>query len=122
MLKADVWRDQLIREESILNARLAELEQQGDDKRFEDAKEEASSRLAEVHASLSEMDAASGPARAASLLAGTSLSLHATYPMLMVRKGLGFSEEDQHRPTKSFSGGWRYVASLFVAFFYFKVL
>ena len=95
MLKADVWRDQLIREESILNARLAELEQQGDDKRFEDAKEEASSRLAEVHASLSEMDAASGPARAASLLAGTSLSLHATYPMLMVRKGLGFSEEDR---------------------------
>ena len=74
----------------MLNAKLQELEGQGDEKRFDDAKDEAATRLTEVHASLSEMEAESGPARAATLLAG-----------------LGFSEADQHRPTKSFSGGWR---------------
>ncbi|KAG6902981.1 hypothetical protein C0995_008554 [Termitomyces sp. Mi166 len=92
VLKADVWRDHLLKEEASLNAKLTELEVEGDDKRFEDAREELSTRLAEVHTRLSDMDAASGPARAAALLAG-----------------LGFSEADQARPTKSFSGGWRYV-------------
>ena len=53
-----------------MNAKLTELEKQGDEKRFEDAKEEAAARLAEVHQSLADMDAESGPARAASLLAG----------------------------------------------------
>lgn len=71
VLKADVWRDHLLKEEIALNAQLTELEAQGDDKRFEDAREEATARLADVHTRLSEMDAASGPARAAALLAGT---------------------------------------------------
>jgi ATP-binding cassette, subfamily F, member 3 len=53
-----------------LDIRLNELDTEGDDKRFVDAREELSSRLAEVHAQLAEMDAASGPARAAALLAG----------------------------------------------------
>jgi len=92
VLKADVWRDHLLREQSNLESQLAELDKEGDDKRFEDAREELSTRLAEVHNRLAEMDAASGPARAASLLAG-----------------LGFDDEDQKRPTKSFSGGWRSV-------------
>jgi ATP-binding cassette subfamily F protein 3 len=70
VLKADVWRDHLLKEEASLNTSLAELEKEGDDKRFEDAREEASSRLAEVHARLSDMDAESGPSRAATLLAG----------------------------------------------------
>jgi ATP-binding cassette, subfamily F, member 3 len=70
VLKADVWRDHLLKEEATLNAKLAELDGEGDDKRFEDAREEASERLAEVHARLAEMEAESGPARAASLLAG----------------------------------------------------
>lgn len=70
VLKADVWRDHLLREETLLNAKLAELEREGDDKRFEDAREEAATRLAEVHARLSDMDAESGPSRAAALLAG----------------------------------------------------
>ena len=96
VLKADVWRDHLLKEEASLNAKLAELEQENDEKRFDDAREEASSRLAEVHARLSEMDAESGPARAAALLAG-----------------LGFDEADQKRPTRSFSGGWRYVSVLY---------
>ncbi|CAK5264977.1 unnamed protein product [Mycena citricolor] len=100
VLKADVWRDHLLKEEASLNARLTELEAEGDDKRFVDAREEASSRLADVHARLSDMDAESGPARAAALLAG-----------------LGFDEADQQRPTKSFSGGWRMRLALARALF-----
>lgn len=65
-----MWRDHLLKEEAVLNAKLAELETEGDEKRFEDAREELSLRLAETHARLSDMDAASGPARAAALLAG----------------------------------------------------
>lgn len=53
-----------------MNATLAELEAEGDEKRFEDAREDASTRLADVHTRLSDMDAESGPARAAALLAG----------------------------------------------------
>ncbi|KAG7450763.1 ATP-dependent transporter [Guyanagaster necrorhizus] len=100
VLKADVWRDHLLKEEAALNAKLTELEAEGDDKRFEDAREETSSRLADIHARLSDMDAESGPARAASLLAG-----------------LGFDEADQQRPTKSFSGGWRMRLALARALF-----
>ncbi|KAJ7924438.1 P-loop containing nucleoside triphosphate hydrolase protein [Mycena leptocephala] len=100
VLKADVWRDHLMKEEASLNATLTSLEAEGDDKRFVDAREEASSRLADVHARLSEMDAESGPARAAALLAG-----------------LGFDESDQQRPTKSFSGGWRMRLALARALF-----
>ncbi|KAK0198121.1 P-loop containing nucleoside triphosphate hydrolase protein [Armillaria mellea] len=100
VLKADVWRDHLLKEEAALNAKLTELEAEGDDKRFEDAREETSSRLADVHTRLSDMDAESGPARAASLLAG-----------------LGFDEADQQRPTKSFSGGWRMRLALARALF-----
>ncbi|KAI0935644.1 hypothetical protein AcV5_004007 [Taiwanofungus camphoratus] len=100
VLKADVWRDILLREEADLNSKLAELEAEGDDKRFEDAREEAQTRLAEVHARLADMEAESGPARAAALLAG-----------------LGFSEADQRRPTKAFSGGWRMRLALARALF-----
>lgn len=70
VLKADVWRDHLLKEEASLNASLTALEKEGDDKRFVDSREEAETRLADVHARLSDMDAESGPARAASLLAG----------------------------------------------------
>ncbi|KAF8807620.1 hypothetical protein BYT27DRAFT_7189694 [Phlegmacium glaucopus] len=100
VLKADVWRDHLMKEQTILDAKLTALDTEGDEKRFEDAREDLSSRLAEVHTRLAEMDAASGPARAASLLAG-----------------LGFDEPDQQRPTKSFSGGWRMRLALARALF-----
>jgi ATP-binding cassette subfamily F protein 3 len=76
-LKADVWRDHLLKEEAALNAKLSELETKGDEKLYEDLREEASSRLAEVHARLSDMDAESGPARAAALLAGECIRLTA---------------------------------------------
>lgn len=70
MLKADVWRDHLLNEQLLLDTKLVELESASDEKRFEDEREELSSRLAEVHARLTEMDAESGPSRAAALLAG----------------------------------------------------
>ena len=72
VLSADVWRDHLLKQEAMLNTQLAALEADGDEKRFVDAREEASARLAEVHARLSDMDAESGPARAAALLSGDS--------------------------------------------------
>ena len=108
----------MLREEATLNAKLAELEKEGDDKRFVDAREEAETRLAEVHARLAEMEAESGPARAASLLAGTIL-LFCVVECLATDLiiGLGFSEADQSRPTKSFSGGWRMRLALARALF-----
>ena len=75
MLKADVWRDHSLKEEARSNAQLAELESQGDDKRIEEAREEAATRLAEVHERLADMEAESGPARAATLLAGEQVSV-----------------------------------------------
>lgn len=65
-----------------MNAKLTELEAEGDEKRFEDAREETSSRLADVHTRLSDMDAESGPARAAALLAGEFLIPLALFPVI----------------------------------------
>ncbi len=52
-------------------------------------------RLAEIHARLDEIGAASAPARAASIL-----------------HGLGFGNEAQGRPCSEFSGGWRMRVAL----------
>jgi ATP-binding cassette, subfamily F, member 3 len=83
VLQADVWRDHLLQEEAALNVKLTELEVEGDDKRFEDAREEASTRLTEIHARLADMEAESGPSRAAALLAGRVFS-HCT-PLILIR-------------------------------------
>ena len=75
VLKADGWRDHLLTDGVRLNARLAELyaTPPGDlDVRIDEGKDEVSGRLAEVHASLAEMEAESGPASGAALLAGAS--------------------------------------------------
>jgi hypothetical protein len=74
VLKADVWRDHLLKQEAELNKRLAELEE-GDDKAADEAREELSGRLGEVYSRLADMDAASGPARAGLLLAGKVIEL-----------------------------------------------
>src|SRR5690242_13266975 len=52
-------------------------------------------RLGDIHHRLDAIDAYSAPARAASILAG-----------------LGFSAEDQLRPCREFSGGWRMRVAL----------
>lgn len=57
-------------EERELNAKLAKLEANDPDNDVEALKEEAESRLTEVHANLIDIEAASGPARAAQLLSG----------------------------------------------------
>ena len=56
--------------------------------------------LGDIHAKLSEMESDKAESRAASILAG-----------------LGFSEERQHFPTKTFSGGWRMRLALARALF-----
>ncbi len=57
-------------------------------------------RIAEIYEQLEDMDVYSGPARAAKIL-----------------KGLGFEEEEQHRPASSFSGGWRMRIALAACLF-----
>ncbi|MGE5261588.1 MAG: ABC-F family ATP-binding cassette domain-containing protein, partial [Actinomycetota bacterium] len=52
-------------------------------------------RIAEIHERLNAIDAHGAPARASRIFAG-----------------LGFTEEDQHRPLASFSGGWRMRVAL----------
>jgi ATP-binding cassette subfamily F protein 3 len=71
VLKADVWREVLIKEERELNGKLNVLDSQGDEKRFEDEREEVLGRLAEIHQRLADIEAETGPARAAALLAGS---------------------------------------------------
>ena len=59
----------LLKEEALLNAKLAELEKEGDDKRSEDVREEAATRPAGAHGRLSDVDAENGSSLAAGLLA-----------------------------------------------------
>ncbi|WP_444895673.1 ABC-F family ATP-binding cassette domain-containing protein [Microbulbifer sp. SSSA005] len=65
----------------LLQKQLAEAEASGDTDGH---------KLAELHERMASIDGYSGPARAAQLL-----------------DGLGFSHEEQQRPVRSFSGGWR---------------
>ncbi|OUM54065.1 hypothetical protein BVG19_g3408 [[Candida] boidinii] len=108
VLDADVWRKQLLMEESKINERMAEIDNLR--KEFEDESLEAKKldneqgdlvqRLEEVHEKLAEMESDKAEGRAASILFG-----------------LGFSKESQSLATKSFSGGWRMRLSLARALF-----
>lgn len=107
VLKADVWRHKLLQDEKDVNAQLERMEREGPGTdaeavrvEFEREKDDLATRLGEIQRSLVEMEAETGPARAGALLAG-----------------LGFSEEDQHKPTSSFSGGWRMRLALARALF-----
>ncbi|KAK0524779.1 hypothetical protein OC834_005402 [Tilletia horrida] len=125
VLRADVWRERLLAEERSINAQLAALEEaaaaanaanEGEaaaetqeaagglvdmpTRQREMKREELTARLGEVQSQLIEMDAESGPARAAALLSG-----------------LGISSEQQSWPTKAFSGGWRMRLALARALF-----
>ncbi|GAA6030513.1 hypothetical protein JCM8097_006182 [Rhodosporidiobolus ruineniae] len=123
VLQADVHRNRLLAEERELNALLETLEKDADQlvedrangtgvteeerekqhaelRKVERKKDDAMSRLGEVQKLLVEIDADTGPSRAAELLAG-----------------LGFSKQDQDQPTKAFSGGWRMRLSLARALF-----
>jgi ATP-binding cassette subfamily F protein 3 len=101
----------LLTEEKELNAKLEAMEKaaptpvEGEDepenaKAAEAEKDDISARLGELQKKLVDMEAETGPARAALLLAG-----------------LGFAESDQKLPTRSFSGGWRMRLALARALF-----
>ncbi|GAA5957232.1 hypothetical protein JCM8115_006923 [Rhodotorula mucilaginosa] len=123
VLQADVHRSHLLAEEAQLNETISVLETEAETvaaqgaaatgaseedaakhhaelRKVERKKDDAISRLGEVQKLLIEIDADSGPSRAAELLAG-----------------LGFSRQDQDMPTRAFSGGWRMRLSLARALF-----
>ncbi|KAL8666524.1 MAG: hypothetical protein Q9202_001322 [Teloschistes flavicans] len=108
VLDADVWRKHLLAEQEKIVKELADLEAQRssmadtskDAEKIDKQREGLDTSLSDIHAKLSEMDSDKAESRAASILAG-----------------LGFSEERQHFPTKTFSGGWRMRLALARALF-----
>ena len=120
VLKADVWREKLLAEERRLNEELNAIEaatnaavNATDDeglsrgsavdlptRQRENQRDELSARLGDVQAKLVDMEADTGPSRAASLL-----------------NGLGIIGKDQLKPTRFFSGGWRMRLALARALF-----
>jgi ATP-binding cassette subfamily F protein 3 len=89
VLQADVWRHHLLTQERELNDQLNSAEVP------ESEKDEMTTKLGEIQKKLIDIEAESGPARAAQLLVG-----------------LGFEVEDQQKPTRAFSGGWRCIPLL----------
>ncbi|KAI8872091.1 P-loop containing nucleoside triphosphate hydrolase protein [Ramicandelaber brevisporus] len=98
VLKADMWREYLLREEREINAKLALPDD--DPSVTEDDRTQLSSRLMDIHAKLQDIDSDTAEARASTIL-----------------YGLGFSQEQLQWPTKAFSGGWRMRLSLGRALF-----
>ncbi|EEB05527.2 AAA family ATPase Gcn20 [Schizosaccharomyces japonicus yFS275] len=112
VLDADVWRKYLLNEQAQINEQLAnierELEELAQDKdadqavarRLERTRDDLDVHLMDIQNKLAEMDSDRAESRAATILAG-----------------LGFDQEMQSHPTKSFSGGWRMRLSLARALF-----
>ncbi|KAL9584406.1 MAG: hypothetical protein Q9212_002142 [Teloschistes hypoglaucus] len=108
VLDADVWRKHLLAEQEKIVKELAVLEAQRssmadtskDAEKIDKQREGLDTSLSDIHSKLSEMDSDKAESRAASILAG-----------------LGFSEERQHFPTRTFSGGWRMRLALARALF-----
>lgn len=91
VLECDFKRESLLKEEKELSEKINSSA---------NADPELSARLSQVYAELQAIDADKAPARAAQILAG-----------------LGFSPEQQTKPTKTFSGGWRMRLALARALF-----
>lgn len=90
VLTCDIERTRLLKELEELNAKSAG----GDNDKI------VTSKLIEINKRLQEIE-----------------SDDAEYKAKHILKGLGFSEEDMSRPTKTFSGGWRMRISLAKALF-----
>ena len=108
VLDADVWRKQLMSEESKINERLLEIEKLRREfeeeslevKKLDNEREDLDNHLQQIAEKLVDMESDKAEARAASIL-----------------YGLGFSTEAQQQPTNAFSGGWRMRLSLARALF-----
>lgn len=108
VLDADVWRKVLLKEQTGITARLAEIESQrssmadtsADAAKLDRDRETLDNKLGDIQAKLAEMESDKAESRAASILAG-----------------LGFSPERQQFATKTFSGGWRMRLALARALF-----
>ncbi|XP_030631608.1 ATP-binding cassette sub-family F member 3 isoform X1 [Chanos chanos] len=90
VLESDNIREELLKEECLLNSRVANGTADGQE----------SIRLSEIYAKLEDIEADKAPARASVILAG-----------------LGFSPKMQKQTTKEFSGGWRMRLALARALF-----
>ncbi|XP_072318107.1 ATP-binding cassette sub-family F member 3 [Eucyclogobius newberryi] len=90
VLQSDTVREELLRDEKALNARINAGAADGTE----------SVRLSEIYAKLEEIEADKAPARASVILAG-----------------LGFTPRMQQQTTKEFSGGWRMRLALARALF-----
>ncbi|KAI0540246.1 P-loop containing nucleoside triphosphate hydrolase protein [Xylaria digitata] len=108
VLDADVWRKVLMREQSEITTRLAQIESQrssmadtsADASKLDRDREALDQKLGDIQTKLAEMESDKAEPRAASILAG-----------------LGFSPERQQFATKTFSGGWRMRLALARALF-----
>lgn len=108
VLDADVWRKQLMHEETKINERLAEIEKLRSEfdedsleiKKLDNEREDLDNHLQQIAEKLVDMESDKAESKAASILFG-----------------LGFSKEAQQKPTNSFSGGWRMRLSLARALF-----
>ncbi|KAM3589078.1 ATP-binding cassette, regulator of translational elongation [Umbelopsis sp. WA50703] len=108
VLKADVWRTHLLSEEKRLAAEIAVLDERSDDEdeteeaknALDKKKESLNTQLKEVYQKLEDIESHKAEARASAILSG-----------------LGFDSEQQKRPTREFSGGWRMRISLARALF-----
>ncbi|KAJ2040257.1 ATP-binding cassette, regulator of translational elongation [Coemansia sp. S3946] len=109
VLKADIFREQLLRDEASINEELKKLDSLSPlDERGEvmskheiDAKKnEMGDRLNGIMTKLTEIESDKAEAKAGEIL-----------------NGLGFSALDFQKPTRSFSGGWRMRLSLARALF-----
>ncbi|KAJ2725411.1 ATP-binding cassette, regulator of translational elongation [Coemansia sp. Benny D115] len=109
VLKADMFREQLLKDEAGINEEIKRLEEPEPlDERgevmskheIEAKRNEMGDRLNSIMTKLTEIESDKAEAKAGSILSG-----------------LGFSASDFQRPTKSFSGGWRMRLSLARALF-----
>lgn len=110
VLRADVWREHLLEKERDLTNRINSIEAQqaeneeelseDDKKALENEKDKLNTELKEVFTKLTDIESDKAESKASAILAG-----------------LGFDTEQQKRPTREFSGGWRMRISLARALF-----
>lgn len=108
VLDADVWRKQLLIDEGKLTERMNEIEELKkefdedslESKKLDNESGDLITHMQEVHEKLADMESDKAEGKAASILFG-----------------LGFTQQSQSQPTKSFSGGWRMRLSLARALF-----